>query len=1091
MTTEATIDKFAILPQSQDFKVLRKLGIAHIEKMAARLWTDYNVHDPGITTLEMLCYAISDLGYRAAYRIEDILAEKTVGQHDDNRNFYTARQIMPCSPVTINDFRALLIDVPGVKNAWLEMVERPEPQLFVDCSRSRLTVDPWFRITPDAISRLGAQNLPQDILTALATIPPTKIFANRQGFFDALAGLVEPEKTDSYLSALTIACAYAGQDRKIEPVFVQGLYDIALELETDPELGNLNRYQEWFPIESEADRKTYRADVILPVWDDFFNPSLDPAGIKALDFGPFSYDTEIRAYRGSLTIQFEAADPLEKTCRVIFNGPKNADNQQRIQEKLDESGAMTAAYRRKLARAVRIANQAYERLHAHRSLCEDFRHFKSVAIDDIYVCADIEIGTEADIEDVLAEVYYRLDRFLSPAVNFYSIAELMKKKYSADQIFEGPVLQHGFIDPAELQRSTLMTHVRVSDLVQLLMDIKDVRAVKNILLTDAVAGVPRTVDEAWCLTVPANHAVRLDMQRSKIVFYKGIIPYRADRQEVFEKLADRQALDRFSRLARKDYDLDMPAGQNQLIQRYRSIQNDFPLCYGIGWEGLPRSADAKRRAQAKQFKAYLLFFDQLLANYFAQLAHLKDLFSMHPDIGKTYFSQPLCRMAEEIGVDVPDVAALSKAFVDRLDPEKNPRFDMDDAATYADRWAAALKKVAGRYRKKVYRREDLLEDQKTYEDRKNRLLDHLMARFCEAFSDYVLLMYTLDRKKAPTDLIADKLDFLADYPAISRERGNAFNYKDPDRLWSSDNVSGLEKRVSRLLGIRSYERRFLSDCIEQAFEIYQEEDMDAVDEYRFRLKNGEDNILLSSSRHFHSIAEANRTIRQVIRFGTDRQRYDCKTAVDGRFFFNLLDAGGKIIARRIEGFETETERDQEIDKIIDFIKTKADCEGFHLVEHLLLRPQIIDGHLPAHDSLLSVCIEEDCDSCSGFADPYSFRVTAVVPWWPERFRNTDFRRFFEMTLREQAPAHVHVKICWVDQDSMWLFEKAYKQWLEVRADPAATATALRDAHKQLICELGSLRSVYEEVQLGDCLAGEERQPLLLDHSILGSIKKDQ
>lgn len=708
MTTEATIDKFARLPESQDFTVLRKVGIAHIEKMAARLWTDYNVHDPGITTLEMLCYAISDLGYRTAYPIEDILAEKTVGQHDDNRNFYTARQIMPCSSVTLNDFRALLIDVPGVKNAWLEMVERPEPQLFVDCSRSQLTVDPWFRVTADALSRLGAQNLPQDILTVLETIPETKVFVNRQAFIDALAGLVEAEKTGPYLSALTIACAYAGQDRKIEPVFIQGLYDIALELETDPELGNLNRFHEQFLIESEDDQKTYRADVILPVWDDFFNRSLDPAGIKKLAFGPLSYDAGIRAYRGSLAIQFEAADPIEKRCRVVFNGPKNAENQKRIKEKLDESGAMTAAYRRKLVRAVQIANQAYARLHAHRSLCEDFRVFKSVAIDEIYVCADIEVGTEADIEEVLAEVYYRIDRFLSPAVNFYSIAELMAKKYSADQIFEGPVLQHGFIDPAELQRSSLMTHVRVSDLVQVLMDIKDVRAVKNILLTDAVAGVPRTVDEAWCLTVPANHAVRLDIQRSKIVFYKGIIPYRADKQEVLEKLADRQALDRFSRLARKDYDLDKPSGQDQLIQRYRSIQNDFPLCYGIGWEGLPRSADAKRRAQAKQFKAYLLFFDQLLANYFAQLAHLKDLFSMHPDIDKTYFSQPLCRMAEEIGVDVPDVAALSKAFVDWLDPENNPRIDMDDAATYADRWTAALKKVTSRYRKKSISAKTLL-----------------------------------------------------------------------------------------------------------------------------------------------------------------------------------------------------------------------------------------------------------------------------------------------------------------------------------------------------------------------------------------------
>jgi len=1090
MTTEATIDKFAVLPQSQDFNALRKLGIAHIEKLAAKLWTDYNVHDPGITILEILCYAITDLGYRTAYPVEDILAEKTVGQHDDIRNFYTARQIMPCSPVTISDFRVLLIDVPGVKNAWLEMVARPEPQLFIDCSRSQLTVDPWFRVTADALSRLGDQSIPQDTLTALETIRD-KTFVNRKAFLDALAGAAAVEKTGPYLSALIIACAYAGRDRKIEPVFIQGLYDIALELETDPEMGNLNRFQEQLLIDAENDQKTYRADIILPVWDDFFNRSLDPAGIKQLVFGPLSYDTKTNAYNGTLQIKFKSAAPLEKTCRVVFDGPKTAANQQRIEEKLQHSNVMTASYRRKLIRAVQIANEAYARLHAHRSLCEDFRYFKSVAIDDLYVCADIEVGTEADIETVLAEVYYQIDRFLSPTVTFYSIAELMAKNHTADRIFEGPALQHGFIDPEELQRSTLRTEVRVSDLVQLLMDIKDVRAVKNLLLSDAVDGVPKTVDETWCLAVPANHAVRLDIERSKIVFYRGIIPYRADREQALEKLADRQTLERFSRLARKDYDLDIPSGQHRQIQRHRSIQNDFPLCYGIGREGLPHSADARRRAQAKQFKAYLLFFDQLLANYFAQLAHLKDLFSMHPDIGKTYFSQPLCRMAAEIGVDVPDVAALSKAFVDWLDPENNPLFDMDNAATYADQWTAALKKVVGRYRKKVHQRENILEDQKTYEDRKNRFLDHLMARFCEEFSDYVLLMYTLDRKKAPADLIADKLDFLADYPAVSRDRGKAFNYRDRGRLWSSDNVSGLKKRVSRLLGIRSYQRRSLSDCIEQAFEIYQEEDSDAVDEYRFRLKDAEGHILLSSSRHFHSTAAAKRTISQVIRFGADRHRYDFKLGVDGSFYFNLLDAGGRIIARRIEGFETEAECDLEIDKVIDFIKTRADCEGFHLVEHLLLRPEIIAGQMPDPSSLLAVCVDEDCNNCSGFVDPYSFRITAVVPWWPERFQNTDFRRFFEMTLREQAPAHVHVKICWVDQAAMQSFETAYLEWLQAKADPASTVAGLRAAQQQMVDELSALRSVYDEVRLRDCMAGEERQPLLLNHSILGSIKKDQ
>ncbi|HRF39180.1 MAG TPA: hypothetical protein PK198_10350, partial [Saprospiraceae bacterium] len=61
---------------------------------------------------------------------------------------------------------------------------------------------------------------------------------------------------------------------------------------------------------------------------------------------------------------------------------------------------------------------------------------------------------------------------------------------------------------------------------------------------------------------------------------------------------------------------------------YISIQNEFPRVYGIGETGLPESASLLRRVQARQFQGYLLFFDQLLADYLQQLSRLRDLFSL-------------------------------------------------------------------------------------------------------------------------------------------------------------------------------------------------------------------------------------------------------------------------------------------------------------------------------------------------------------------------------------------------------------------------------------------------------------------------------
>ena len=59
-----------------DYGFLRKKGREYIEQLARNVWTDYNVHDPGITLLEMLSYALTDLAARIEMPIEDLLTPK-------------------------------------------------------------------------------------------------------------------------------------------------------------------------------------------------------------------------------------------------------------------------------------------------------------------------------------------------------------------------------------------------------------------------------------------------------------------------------------------------------------------------------------------------------------------------------------------------------------------------------------------------------------------------------------------------------------------------------------------------------------------------------------------------------------------------------------------------------------------------------------------------------------------------------------------------------------------------------------------------------------------------------------------------------
>src|SRR5436853_520498 len=126
MDTSLTIPQDPVYPHSMDWQFLRQEGIKHIERLSSAIWTDFNLHDPGITILEVLCYAITDLGYRANLDPADLFAAP-----GDNA-FFTAARILPCDPVTAIDLRKVLIDITGVKNAWVEQMEDAELRFFLN-----------------------------------------------------------------------------------------------------------------------------------------------------------------------------------------------------------------------------------------------------------------------------------------------------------------------------------------------------------------------------------------------------------------------------------------------------------------------------------------------------------------------------------------------------------------------------------------------------------------------------------------------------------------------------------------------------------------------------------------------------------------------------------------------------------------------------------------------------------------------------------------------------------------------------------------------------------------------------------------------
>ncbi|RIJ50490.1 hypothetical protein D1614_00715 [Maribellus luteus] len=125
MKTGDSFSKNDIEKTSLNFSELRNKGIEYLQELGGDIWTDYNLHDPGLTILEQLCYGLTDIGYRTAYPLEDLLVKNKDLPIDARANaFFSPSDIFSSHPVTNTDLRKLIIDrFDEVQNVWISRLK--------------------------------------------------------------------------------------------------------------------------------------------------------------------------------------------------------------------------------------------------------------------------------------------------------------------------------------------------------------------------------------------------------------------------------------------------------------------------------------------------------------------------------------------------------------------------------------------------------------------------------------------------------------------------------------------------------------------------------------------------------------------------------------------------------------------------------------------------------------------------------------------------------------------------------------------------------------------------------------------------------
>jgi hypothetical protein len=681
----------------------------------------------------------------------------------------------------------------------------------------------------------------------------------------------------------------------------------------------------------------------------------------------------------------------------------------------------------------------------HRNLCENVHAIRLIEPVPTIVYGNVNISETGTPEAILAKLFFALGNFLAPELRRQSLKSLLDAGMSGDEIFNGPLLRNGFISDDQLQPKAAV--IPVQEIIRVMASSAGVISVRNVLV--AVGPDGKTYPPDASINVPELKILQLDTRSNvrdggfSLRLFRNGIECAPDPARV------KRELDKLWTDYRRTYRLlpqyeeffAVPRGSYRDVETYYSIQNQYPNVYGINSNGLPDDATDARRGQAKQLKGYLLVFEQLMADFFAQLAHVKDLYSIEPGLLHTYFYQYLNK-------SVPDVAPLLKA----------------------------------NYRRGLER---LAQSQDPALARRNRFLDLLLALYAEQLdSSSVSALAGCGRQDANSgeDMIRVKLELLRNMIASTHNRGRGIDYL---ALPTARNIAGMEIKCRIQLGMNVYDNRPLvealdefglelvepdasgsvgralsrfSDHIEEHFMLVQPsaDEREPASESVQRIAPQNPLLLRAQplTEEFLRAAETSENFRVGSLPGESAVALVCKSPAENDWH----------MIGRYPDIQSATAAVGPIVKQMSALYRLS--QQLYIVEHTLLwnEPLKREGDALFDDEADAASIDNNKALAQTVAaDPpdedfvYSFTLTAVVSALPRQLSNQDFQTIVREVVRENAPAHIVVNFCFLRPMQMRQFEVLYWDWRRAlrhraRREIISTSDALRDYLEQ--CQLG-------------------------------------
>lgn len=390
---------------------------------------------------------------------------------------------------------------------------------------------------------------------------------------------------------------------------------------------------------------------------------------------------------------------------------------------------------------INICTAAYYNLCRSRNIGELFLQPQLLTALPFTIQGDIEIEGQVRLNDTLGAINTAIRQYIFPVATQQGFDNLRQQGYGTSEVFEGPLLVNGWFTPQTL--GVKKTSTTATELMNVISKVKGVGQVSQLTLW--VDGKAETK-----IDISPNQLPVLDLNASlsaglKITYNGQQVTANSPVTLVYKPQGIKTGDVYLDMVQQKDHE---KSGKYRDIASYYSIQNTFPSIFAIGADATVGSSKNYASAQTRQLKGYLTLFDQVLANQFAQLAAVRNLFSFknsltadptdiaeyystmnavqrtYPEYPAPYISFSPTYYYRSL-YDVPNVRPLLKDHdVKRFYTGQQTIGELDK-----DSWEAFKHDPYNAY---IHGLSEFMEDAGISISRRNAMLDHLLARHGES-----------------------------------------------------------------------------------------------------------------------------------------------------------------------------------------------------------------------------------------------------------------------------------------------------------------------------------------------------------------------